>query len=123
MLLEVRWSAYDDTQLLKLGYEGVSSAAVALSLAPRSLTAEGAVFFADAKNPSRAPVRANARLAQSIFLYFEALVSPVPSNTIPLRRNRSRSSWPPELGSLCLVHVSESLLLCAKINLVGRLAD
>jgi hypothetical protein len=54
VLLEVRWSTYDDTQLLQLGYEGVSSAAVALSLAPRSLTAEGAVFFADAKNPARA---------------------------------------------------------------------
>ena len=93
VLLEVRWSAYDDTQLLQLGYEGVSSAAVALSSAQRSLTAEGAVFFADAKNLSRAPVRANARLAQSIFLYFEAPVSPAPGNTIPLRRNRSRSSY------------------------------
>jgi hypothetical protein len=116
--------ACDDTLLLQLGHEGVSSAAVALSLALRSLTAEGAVFFADAKNPLRAPVRANARLAQSIFLYFEAPVSPAPNNTIPLRRNRSRSSYGlRKLPSLCLVHVSESLLLCAKINLVGRLAD
>ena len=93
MLLEVRWSTYDDTQLLQLGYEGVSSAAVALSLAPRSLTAGGAVFLADAKNPARAPARANARLAQCIFLYFGALVSPALSNTIPLHRNRSRSSY------------------------------
>jgi hypothetical protein len=92
VLLKVRWSTYDETQLLKLGYEGVSSAAVALSSAPRSLTAGGAVFFAAAKNPARAPARANARLAQSIFLYFGALVSPALSNTIPLRRNRSRSS-------------------------------
>jgi hypothetical protein len=91
VLSEVRWSTYDDTHLLQLGYEGVSSAAVALSLAPRSLTAEGAVFFADAKNPARAPARANARLAQSIFLYFEALGSPALSNTFPLRCNRSRS--------------------------------
>ena len=123
VLLEVRWSTYDDTQLLQLGYEGVSSAAVALSSAPRSLTAGGAVAFEDATNPAHAPARANARLVQSICLYLKGLTSPALSSAVPSCRNHSHSSRPPGFWKLMLVHVSESLSLCARSIFDRRLAD
>jgi hypothetical protein len=64
--------------------------AVALSSALHASTAGGA-FFAGATKPAPAPVRASARLAQSIFLYSEAPASPAPGNTVPLRCSYSRS--------------------------------
>jgi hypothetical protein len=71
------------------------------------------VSSACATRPARAQAGANARLAQSICLDYEALTSPAPSNTFPLSYNRYRSS------SASLIHNLISFL-CVRVITIMR---
>jgi hypothetical protein len=71
------------------------------------------VSSACATRPARAQARANARLAQSICLDYEALTSLAPSNTFPLSCNRYRSS------SASLIHNLISFL-CVRVITIMR---